>query len=79
MENNKQLKTNWNGQDNLPAIGANPPRTRPPKAKTQIASALFHPRDFLLSRSFTVQIIFEACGLCFVFFLVFNIAYAFCK
>ena len=71
MENNKELKTNRNGLEHLPTIGANPPRTRPPKAKTQIASALFRPRSFWLSRSCAYDI-WGACGLCFISFFTFQ-------
>ena len=35
---------------------SNPPRTRPQKAKTQIALPLFHPCDFSLSRSYANEI-----------------------
>ena len=56
---------------------SNPPRTwpRPRKAKTQIALALFRSCGFLLSRSCGNEI-WGACSLCFIYFLLFNIAYA---
>ena len=71
MENNKELKTNWNGWEHLPAIGANPPPTRPPKAKMQIASALFHPHGFSLFRS-CANDIWGGCRLCFFSFFTFQ-------
>ena len=57
---------------------SNPPRPWPRKAKMQIALALFRSCGFSLSRSCENEI-WGSCGLCFIFFLLFNIAYAILK